>query len=217
MYIPIITAWSLDEAWWRCIREILMYGKDFKIDSGSYEGQYRKELDFIVVNILKPSMRPLSPSVPDGTPAPTNDDYIQNDYLPYLMTSAKKPGELYTYGEDLEPQMYKAIDMYKKGGHRTNRASMVVGNRDSIDLEHSQCLRQVDTRIQGGALHFFVMFRSWDMYGGFPVNLGGLQLMKEFMASEIGVNDGEIVAVTKGLHLYDHHWDLGKAATRYNV
>jgi thymidylate synthase len=33
------------------------------------------------------------------------------------------------------------------------------------------------------------------------------------MAEEIGVDDGEIVAVSKGLHLYDYAWDLAKLRT----
>jgi thymidylate synthase len=31
------------------------------------------------------------------------------------------------------------------------------------------------------------------------------------MASEIGVQDGELLAMSKGLHLYDYSWDLARA------
>jgi len=44
-------------------------------------------------------------------------------------------------------------------------------------------------------------------------NLGGLQLVKNYMAEEIGVADGEIIAVSKGLHLYDYSWELAKLRT----
>ena len=33
------------------------------------------------------------------------------------------------------------------------------------------------------------------------------------MALEIGVDDGEIVAASKGLHLYDYIWELAKLRT----
>jgi thymidylate synthase len=36
------------------------------------------------------------------------------------------------------------------------------------------------------------------------------------MAEEIGVEDGEIIAVSKGLHLYDYAWDLAKLRTNKN-
>jgi thymidylate synthase len=47
-----------------------------------------------------------------------------------------------------------------------------------------------------------------------PTNLGGLQTLKEYMAGEIGVRDGEIHAFSKGLHLYEHAWDLAKMVLR---
>jgi thymidylate synthase len=59
-----------------------------------------------------------------------------------------------------------------------------------------------------------VYFRSWDLWAGFPSNLAAIQLLKEYMASEIGVEDGELVAMSKGLHLYDYAWDLAKAVVR---
>ena len=39
---------DLDKAWWRCLRETLLYGDEYTIDRGSYKGQKRKELDFII-------------------------------------------------------------------------------------------------------------------------------------------------------------------------
>ncbi len=35
-------------------------------------------------------------------------------------------------------------------------------------------------------------------------------MMKEYMASEIGVEDGEIIACSKGLHIYDYVWELAE-------
>ena len=60
------------------------------------------------------------------------------------------------------------------------------------------CLRSIDTRIQDNKLHFVIYFRSWDLWGGFPANLAAIQQMKEYMASQIGVEDGEIIASSKG-------------------
>jgi len=70
----------------------------------------------------------------------------------------------------------------------------------------SQCLRGIDTWIDDGKLCIWVYFRSWDHWGGFPVNLGGIQLMKELMAGEIGVEDGPMIVSSKDLHVYEHTW-----------
>ena len=44
----------------------------------------------------------------------------------------------------------------------------------------------------------------------FLPNLAAIQLLKEYMADEIGVADGEIIASSKGLHLYEYSWELAK-------
>jgi thymidylate synthase len=75
----------------------------------------------------------------------------------------------------------------------------------------------VDTRIRYGKLHFILYFRSWDLWNGFPANLAGLQILKEHMAAEIGVEDGEIFAASKGLHLYDYTWDQAKCRTNTDI
>jgi thymidylate synthase len=72
----------------------------------------------------------------------------------------------------------------------------------------------VDTRVRYGKLHFMLYFRSWDLWAGFPSNLAALQMVKEWMAKEIGVEDGEIMASSKGLHLYDYAWDYAKKRLR---
>jgi thymidylate synthase len=172
-------------------------------------------------------------------PAPTDMDYIQG-YLSYLLTGTKTNTEDYTYGERLVDakvrikesqegdemvkeiplhvnQVEEVIKMYKTQGHGTNQATMEIGMPSDIHLADPPCLRLIDTRIRNGKLHFILYFRSWDLWGGFPSNLGGLQLVKQYMAEEIGVGDGEIIAVSKGLHLYEYSWELAKIRTKKDI
>ena len=137
-------------------------------------------------------------------------DYVEG-YLPYLMVAEKKEKEDYTYGVDLEKQIPEIIRIYTQSGYNTNQTYMAVGNAESLFLRDPQCLRGIDTRVRYGALHFMVYFRSWDLWAGFPSNLAAIQLIKEYMASEIGVKDGELIACSKGLHLYDYSWDYANA------
>ena len=209
MDITLIEARDLSEAWFLCIRKILTEGHQYKIDRGSYEGQHRKELDYVVVKVQYPGTKPIIPDVPQGVPPPSSIEYV-NSYLPYLMTSVKQEGEQYTYGEYLENQIAEVIKMYKEDGYNTNQACMTIGNKESIYLSDPPCLRMIDTRIRDGRLHFVVYFRSWDLWAGFPSNLAAIQLLKEYMAEEIGVKDGELIASSKGLHLYEYVWELAK-------
>lgn len=225
-----IEAFDLDDAWFQCLSQILDKGHVYTITRGSYAGQRRLEFDFVTIRVKKPAHQ-IIPIIPEGMsiPAPTDMEYIQN-YLSYLMTGAKTETEDYTYGERLVGrltsgkemnkemplnvnQIEEVIKIYKEQGHGTNQAIMEIGMPSDIRLNDPPCLRLIDTRIRYGKLHFILYFRSWDLWGGFPSNLGGLQLVKQYMAGEIGVDDGEIIAVSKGLHLYEYSWELAKLRT----
>ena len=215
MKIEFIEARDLSEAWFLCLRKTLEDGYKYKIERGSYTGQYRKELDLVVVQVSNPGNRPLTPDVPQGVPTPTTMEYIES-YLPYLMTAHRAEGEQYTYGQYLEKQIAEVIKIYNKDGYNTNQAYMAVGDSQSIFLADPPCLRGIDTRVRYGKLHFITYFRSWDLWAGFPSNLAAIQLLKEYMASEIGVGDGELVAISKGMHLYEYSWELAKTTAGIN-
>jgi thymidylate synthase len=215
--ITTVIARDLNEAWWKLLRECLDHGYEYTITKGSHnEGKTRKEFDCAVIQITHPGNRPLSPTVPEGVPVPCTDAYIEKDYMSYLLTAGKKEKEEYTYGEYLESQYLKCIEMWQEAGEFTNQACMTVGDMHSIDLPDPPCLRVVDTRVRYGKLHWFVYFRSWDLWGGFPANMGGIQIAKEMMAQAIGVEDGELFAFSKGLHLYGEYIDAAKLACGYN-
>ncbi len=241
--LPVyIDAFDLNDAWYRCIYEILDKGCEYTITKGSYAGQKRLEFDFVTIRIKNPGNRPLTPIMPEGLniPPPTSEDYVGKDYIQYLLSGEKKKEEDYTYGERLvDPkvrleeiidkektkekeislnvnQIEEVIKMYK-AGHGTNQATMEIAMPSDVKLKDPPCLRLIDTRVRYGKLHFMVYFRSWDLWGGFPANLAGLQLVKEYMADEIKVKDGEMIALSKGLHLYDHCWELAKTLARREI
>lgn len=102
------------------------------------------------------------------------------------------------------------IDTYKRFGPRNNQMVLQVAHPSDLTLLDPPCLRSIDTRIQDDALHFVVYFRSWDLWGGLPANLAGIQNLKQYMADAIGVKDGEMIVESKGLHLYGYAEDLAK-------
>ncbi len=108
-------------------------------------------------------------------------------------------------------QMELMIWTYKNSGHRNNQMIMQVGQPTDMVLVDPPCLRHIDTRIQDGKLHFFPYFRSWDLYGGFPANLAAIEMMKQYCAEQIGVENGEIIASSKGLHIYDYVFEIAES------
>lgn len=107
-------------------------------------------------------------------------------------------------------QIEWVIDTYRRFGARNNQMVLQIAHPSDLTLVDPPCLRSIDTRVQEEKLNFFVYFRSWDLWGGLPANLAGIQNLKEYMAGEIGVQDGEMIVESKGLHLYGYAEDLAK-------
>jgi thymidylate synthase len=233
-----LTARDLPDAWAQCVFKILETGAARKrlVDQGSFEGEYRLEFDYVTAHVLFPGTRPLIPDIPPhlGIPNPVeNMDKVDRYFARYLMSSQKEGTEQYTYGERIIEaqtsaishigrehtcfsenvpvtlnQMEEVISRYKQYGHGNNQLIMQVGQPADIMLKDPPCLRHIDTRIEEGKLHFIIYFRSWDLWCGLPENLAGIQMMKEYMAGEIGVEDGEMIFSSKGMHLYGYTWEI---------
>jgi thymidylate synthase len=230
----LIEARDLPDAWFQCIYRIFedQSVHEYEVEKGSFEGIKRRQFDMIMINIEYPGTRPLIPDIPAelAIPQPTSMEYVE-DYLQYLMTDRKRENEVYTYGERLtNPKVMldgkefsfglnpveEVIKMYRNDKHGTNQAIMEVGMPQDVLLDDPPCLRLIDTRLMENKLHFILYFRSWDLWAGFPSNLAAIQLLKEYMCQEIGVEDGSIVAVSKGLHLYEYSFGLALKRLRRN-
>lgn len=235
LHIAHINATTIPDAWFQCIWEIIDHGFTYEIQHGSYVGDKRLEMDFVTVYISHPQVRPLEPDIPAhyGIPNPVEQGYIEQ-YLPYLMTDAREPGEDYTYGQrivagqviddssDAEGKSIRVINQIEhfirllRKTPNTNQAILQVGQPSDCLLSDPPCLRHIDIRIRNGKLIFYPYFRSWDLWGGFPANLGGIVHLQEYMAGEIGVEPGPFICSSKGLHLYKYVWELARLRTGKN-
>lgn len=210
---------TINEAWFRAIKACVEYGDIYTIDKGEYEGQCRKEFDLAVVHITRPYRRPLACETPNLSP--TSDEKIESYFHKYLMDpyfsnyQEFKENE-YKYSSWIAPIWEHCCQLLLKGKGGCNQATISLGKGpgDPTTFQHPPCLRVIDMRLKGRFLHFFVYFRSWDLIGGFPENLGGIQLLKEHCLqyiNEVGghdYQDGSLVCMSKGLHIYDHYWPL---------
>src|SRR3990172_12190500 len=227
-----IVARDLPDLWFQAINDLLDKGRKFVIDKGSYEGQTKIEYDYFIGHVLNPSYGSgtpeIFPHIPTylGLPDPVDFNYVyggesyERSYIEYLMTPTKQKNEMYTYGSrlcaswnidyGLINQIDYVIDVYKKHGHRNNQLVLQVGDPFDLLIEHPACLRHIDTRIQDNKLHFFIYFRSWDLYSGMPANLAAIEVLQQYMAGEIGVGQGEFIVESKGAHIYGYAEELAK-------
>jgi thymidylate synthase len=108
------------------------------------------------------------------------------------------------------------IRHFSEKGYGNNHCYINVGNVDSgfnydIPYEHegerrtSPCLRGIDFKIKDHYLIMSVVFRSWDLYAGFPENMGGLTLLNEYICDQLhDVQPGPLAFTSAGLHAYDY-------------
>lgn len=143
------------------------------------------------------------------------------DYMHGHPDHELKPGTPNTGQKMVCGQVDEIIEKFKRG-FGNNQCCMTVAIPTDVHLPDPPCLRMIDTRIfdvsmavkgeldDTQKLHFFIYFRSWDLWGGFPPNLAALTFLQADMAQQIGVEPGEFVCMSKGLHLYDMYWELAR-------
>lgn len=208
----IVRARTIEDAWreimWCCVRK----GYDYPVRGGSYKGQTRRQLDYAVIIIEEPWTRPLAVRTPEncGIPAPTSEEKIEAYFLNYLVGMEKAENEDYTYGQFIMHQVERAARILNEAEGFTNQAAITVGDPNSIFLDDPPCLRIITFKNVGGKLQMSLFFRSWDLFAGLPENLGGLQLLKEYLLTmlEFPIEDGPIVAYSDGLHIYEQYFSL---------
>ena len=158
----IIEAKTISDAWrdamWACVRN----GYDYKIEGGSYIGQIRRQLDYVVIRITEPWTRPLAAQTPEGSgiPSPTSDESIEEYFMQYIIGNEKADNEVYTYSEYITQQLDEAIDILNKSKGNSNQASIFVGEPKLIYENDPPCLRNISFKVVNGKLNMTVYFRS---------------------------------------------------------
>lgn len=233
-----VRARDLNDAYFNLLWEVWNNGRKYKIDTGSFAGSYRLEFDFCSGFIDNPHQRPLSPIMPQGIPPTTTDDEIDKYFANYIMDSNLEDNEHYRYSswingvdhygefggdsrikEHTETPIQWVIRHFKEKGYGNNHCYINIGNVDSgfnYDIPYSNegerrtspCFRGIDFKVKDGYLITSVVFRSWDLYAGFPENMGGITLLNEYVCNELGdVKPGPLAFTSAGLHLYSYQID----------
>jgi len=213
MKVVTIEAVDLPDAWFQCIRAILDHGEKYTIQHGSYVGETRLQLPYVVINIKNAYSEPYDSMLPQipahlNIPNPVADKYVEQ-YMPYLMTDHIKDGELYTYGSRIHDQINHYIDLLKDTPN-TNQAVLQVAQPSDKDIVDPPCLRHISMKIINNELRFSTSWRSWDLFCGMPANLAAIAVLQKYMADGIGVKCGPMISASDGLHIYGYAKELAR-------
>ncbi len=220
-----VKATTINDAWHQAVYLCWEHGYDYKIDSGSYSGQIRRQFDFFACEIMHPETRPLAIQFPEtlSVPPPNNEAQIEDYAANYLLSAEVSQHETYTYGSRIlafpnpdgtVTNQVEWIINHLKEAPGNNHCAINIPLGGDLELGHAPCLRLIDLKVVNGRLDISVYFRSWDLWSGFPTNLGGMQILNEFIAQEVGLPTGKMFASSAGLHLYEMYFEVVKA--RFN-
>ena len=224
----LIEARDLNEAYFMLINACWDNGVKYLITEGSNKGEHRLELPFAAGFIHYPQTRPLSPIMPIGLSPTTTDEKIQEYFLEYLLNTDLNLNEEYRYSlwingelfnkykeDPWESQLEWCIRHLKEKGYGNNHCYITVGSpsinfnydapySNETERKTSPCLRGIDIKVKDNKVILGIIYRSWDLYAGFPENMGGFTLLNEFIASELGIESGPLTFSSQGLHCYSY-------------
>ncbi len=227
-----IKAKTISDAWFQLLYNIFDYGYIQQIQKGSFEKeQYRVQYPGIAVYIEHPYYD-IVPQMPpnSGIPSPTSMEYIEDYFANYLMNPELEENETYRYAsrihhpmKDRKTQLERVIDILKETP-LTNQAVIEIGTPQDLDICYGKdgkldppCLRILDFKVipdrDEMKLSVTAYFRSWDLWAGFPTNLGGIELLKQYICSETCLKNGPIYAYSAGAHIYGYQEDFARLRT----
>ena len=138
------------------------------------------------------------------------NNIIRESSLVELVAHFKNEGDQIKEPSIITPQFYYLCS-YLRTNPRSNQIIMQIGKPTDVSLPDPPCCRSIDMQVKDGKLNWFIYFRSWDLWGGLPLNLCGLSMLMDQMCVDTGLEPGKFICHSKGLHLYKHSWSASLA------
>lgn len=227
-----LLAKTISDAWFQLIYNLFDKAYLQRVQKGSFENeQYRIQYPGIAVYIEHPYYE-MVPTMPpnSGIPAPTTMEYIEDYFANYLMNPEISENETYTYASRIHSKMPKGGTQFErvvemlKNTPLTNQAVIEIATPQDLDICYGNdgkldppCLRLLDFKViplnNELVLTVSAYFRSWDLWAGFPTNLGGIELLKQYIASEASLKNGPMYAYSAGAHIYGYQEEIARLRT----
>jgi thymidylate synthase len=227
-----LIAKTISDAWFQLIYNLFDKAYAQNIQKGSFENeQYRLQYAGIAVYIEHPYYD-MVPTIPPGLgiPAPTTMEYMEDYFANYLMDPELGENETYTYASRIQhtmpnggSQLDRVVEILRETP-LTNQAVIEIATPEDLDICYGKdgkldppCLRLLDFKVIPSDNEFLLTvtayFRSWDLWAGFPTNLGGIELLKQYVASVTSLKNGPMYAYSAGAHIYGYQEEIARLRT----
>jgi len=207
----VVRGKTIAEAWLGVLDSILKFGRQ----SGTHYSEPQRE----ILNLLSiiEEEDPHNFFIPDYLPC--NEERVRS-YIPRITRDI--PGGIhkneYTYGSRMRSwfgtdQIKRAVD--KLSREPISRA-VVIGLWDAtkdLEIGGSPCLNHIWFRISEDTLHMTSIFRSHDMFEGYPENAFGLRTLQEEVRAALQerlgkpIGLGQLMILSQSAHLYKDTWE----------
>ena len=219
----IVRGKTIAEAWLKILDTILKFGKL----SGTHYDEQQKE----IVNLLSiiSEEDPNNFYIPDFLPG---DEQHIKEYIPRITRDL--PGGIhkneYTYGSRM--RSWFGTDQVKNAAAKLVKEpisrAVVVSLWDPVKdltIGGSPCLNHIWFRISDSKLYMTAIFRSHDMFEGYPENCFGLRSLQEEMRQEVisGLKEkgadtdlklGDLIILSQSAHIYKDCWETSEITVR---
>ena len=213
----IVRGKTIAEAWIKLLDIIMKFGK---VSGTHYDDQQKEVLDLVSVITEEDPYNPFIPPF-----LPTNEQRVK-EYIPRMTRDVKgESSKNYTYGSRMrswfgQDQIQAAIAKLVK---EPNSRAVVISLWDPVKdltIGGSPCLNHIWFRVNESTkkLYMTVVFRSHDMFEGYPENLFALRVLQEEVRRElveklaqsekpIDIKLGDLICISQSAHLYDDTWE----------
>ncbi len=215
----IVRGKTIAEAWLKILDTILKFGRE----SGTHYDEKQKEL----VNLLSiiSEEDPNNFYIPSFLPG---DEQHIKEYIPRITRDL--PGGIhkneYTYGSRM--RSWFGTDQVKNAVAKLVREpisrAVVISLWDTVKdltLGGSPCLNHIWFRVADNKLHMTAIFRSHDMFEGYPENAFGLRSLQEEIrqgivsglkekGEEMDLKLGDLMILSQSAHIYKDCWETSQ-------
>jgi thymidylate synthase len=208
---------SIAKAWLSLLDHVMKFGEEKRSEHGL------KQLE--ALNVM---------SIIDGDDAriaewlPFSEKELQKYYETFFGIGTGK-GLSYTYGKRLfeyicpgsEPkweyeakttfdQIKNAISHLKQAPYTRRAAAFTWYVHEDSMSESPPCLTQITWNIKYGKLFQTAVFRSHDMFGGWPMNAFALRELQKRIAKELKTEAGPLTIISNSAHIYENNFSQAR-------